>query len=278
MTAVFLFRPHTFTTTHPRDPDQTNYRRQKEACAQIPARGFGSGLALRHCGCRHRLRRSARRLRLRLHLQAAPPDRHACRLSSARAASRLERRRQAHRRVRGGAPRLRAPLRSARPRQARHSRRRGRRLLRTPRHRDNRHHPRRTLQRAARPPRPGRLDHHAAGCPQLLPLVRAHLHPQALRDRDVLQDRKNAYEGPDPRDLHEPDLSGSARLRLPERRTNLLRPLARPDLDRRGRHARGSSRRAFGLQPDRQSDARHHAQELRARTHARSRLHRRTHL
>ena len=48
-------------------------------------------------------------------------------------------------------------------------------------------------------------------------------HAQAVRSAAGLQDRAQPVQGPDPRALHEPDLSGPARLRLRRRRADLLR-------------------------------------------------------
>ena len=126
---------------------------------------------------------------------------------------------------------------------------------------------RRRLQgRAARRPgppgrvaQPGRLDHHDAGGAQLLPVDREDLHPQDLRDPAGAEDREPAEQGPDPRDLHEPDLPRAARLRLRRGERDLLRQAAEGHHDRRGGHARRAAQGAFGLQPDRQPEARHRA-------------------
>ena len=126
------------------------------------------------------VRRLPVRLRLLAHLPAAPAHRHPYGLSSEGSASRVERRREAHRRIRRGAPRLRAPEGHSRTRQVRDPRGRRRRLLRAPRRGDHGDSARGRHERSPRAPRPGGLDHHATGRAKLLPHDRPHVHAQAL--------------------------------------------------------------------------------------------------
>src|SRR3546814_3730226 len=56
---------------------------------------------------------------------------------------------------------------------------------------------------------PGCQHHHHAGGPQFLPVVRKNLYPQVLRTAAYVQDRSHADQRPDPRLVHEPDISGS---------------------------------------------------------------------
>ena len=65
-----------------------------------------------------------------------------------------------------------------------------------------------------------------------------------------------AHQGPDPRDLHEPDLPGPARLRLRRGQRDLFRQAAEGHHRRRGGDAGRPAEGAVGLQPDRQSEAR----------------------
>ena len=64
----------------------------------------------------------------------------------------------------------------------------------------------------------GREHDHDAGRAQLLPVERKDLHAQDLRNAARLQDRARADEGPDSRAVHEPDLSGRARVWFLRRR------------------------------------------------------------
>jgi penicillin-binding protein 1A len=61
---------------------------------------------------------------------------------------------------------------------------------------------------------------------ELLPFLGKDLYPQALRSAAVVQDREQSQQGPDPRALHQPDLSRAARLRLRRRRADLFRQAA----------------------------------------------------
>jgi penicillin-binding protein 1A len=56
---------------------------------------------------------------------------------------------------------------------------------------------------------PGRVHHHHAGGAQRLPVFGKDLHPQDLRNIADLQTRASADQGPDSRDLHEPDFLGN---------------------------------------------------------------------
>ncbi len=98
-------------------------------------------------------------------------------------------------------------------------------LLRAQRGRLHRHAARGTGQLGA-VQEPGRLDHHDAGGTQRLPLEREELPAQDLRGAADLQARGPAEQGPDPRDLHEPDLPGSPRLRFRRCVAGLLRQAA----------------------------------------------------
>jgi hypothetical protein len=63
------------------------------------------------------------------------------------------------------------------------------------------------------------------------------LHPQDLRGAADLQAGAPAEQGPDLRDLYEPDLPGQPRLRLCRRLRGVLRQAAAGTHDRAGRHA-----------------------------------------
>jgi hypothetical protein len=122
---------------------------------------------------------------------------------------------------------------------------------------------------------PGRLHHHDAGGAQCLPVVRKDLHPQDLRGAADLQAGAPADQGPDPRDLHEPDLPGQPGLRVRGGQRGVFRQAAERHHDRRGRHAGRPAQGAGHQQPDPQPEAGAGAPALHHRPHGGKRLHHR---
>ena len=120
---------------------------------------------------------------------------------------------------------------------------------------------------------PGRLDDHHAGRAQRLPFVREDLHAKAVRSPAHVQAGTPAEQGPDPRDLHEPDLPGQPRLWICGGSGHLLRQ-ADEGLDhRRGGDARRPAQVALQQQPHQQPRPRARAPALHHRTDAGKRLH-----
>ena len=139
------------------------------------------------------------------------------------AAADLQHRGLPDRRVRRGAPRARQDRRCAAAAAPGDSRRRRRALLRARRRRLHRRGARRPAQLHFGQRQPGRLHHHHAGRAQLLSQQGEDLHAQVQRSAARVQDRAQPDQGPDPRDLHQPDLSRPTRLRLRVGRPGLFR-------------------------------------------------------
>ena len=164
--------------------------------------------------------------------------------AAADAAAGLHQRRGPDRRVRREAARARHDQRGAGFAEVRDPRLRGRALLRAPRRRLAGSRARRDPSGAHRQEGPRRLDHHDAGGSELLPVQRAHLQPEARRDRAGAQDRAGAGQGPDPRAVPEQDLPRQPQLRLRRGLEGLLRQADRGADPRRVRDARGPAQGA----------------------------------
>ncbi len=145
------------------------------------------------------------------------------RLSSESAAAGLHRRPRADRRIRRRAAQHRALPGHSRPDEEGGARDRRLSLLRAWRRRLPRHSARRFCRPRARRRLAGREHDHDAGGAQLLPVERKDLYAQDLRNAARVQDRARADQGPDSRAVHEPDLSGRARVRFRRGRARVLR-------------------------------------------------------
>ena len=241
-----------------------------------------AGLA-RLCRARHRLDRGprARRRGLGRHHRGRrargglpQPAGHfgPVRLPAQAAAARLLGRRRADRRIRRGAAQPDADRGHPQGHEGRGAGHRGLAFLFARRRRLPRPDARRAGQ-SGPGQEPGRVDHHHAGRAQRLPVLGKDLHPQALRGAAHVQARAPAEQGPDPRDLHEPDLPGQPRLRLRGRLGHLFRQADEGPHHRRGGDAGGPAEVALGQQPDQQPDAGPVAPALHHRPDGGKRLH-----
>ena len=192
------------------------------------------------------------------------------RLPAQNPAAGLHRGRRADRRIRRGAPLRRSHRRCPRRDETGDPGGRGRALL--PAHRGGlpRRHPGSLLQPDDGRQASGGFHHHHAGGQEFLPFQRKDPYPQAIRSAARLQDRGEPHQGPDPRDLHQPDLPRPARLRLRRGRADLFRQAAAAALRRRGGDAGRPAQGALVLQPGGQSQARQAAPAVRAAPHART--------
>ena len=157
-------------------------------------------------------------------------------LPAAPAARDPDARRRRARPVRAGAAPLRLDQRFPEDPARRAARHRGRRLLLAQR-RQPQGHRARVLREPAAPAQAGRVDDHAAGRAQLLPEPQAVVLAQVRRGAARAEDRTRADEGPDPRAVHEPDLPGTARVRLRGGLADLLRQAVEAAHAGRGRDA-----------------------------------------
>ena len=112
-----------------------------------------------------------------------------------------------------------------------------------------------------------------AGRAKRLPELRENADAQDLRDPADLQAGAPADQGPDLRDLPEPDLPGQPRLRLRGRLGSLFRQAVEGHHDRPGGHAGRPAQGAWRQQPGQQPHARARAAALHHRPDGRSRLH-----